>query len=461
MKKLILLVAIGSVIASSLYILKKRASIYPYDVTKGYEYNFSKSNAHVAYLSLNKGKIVLPELDSLDQSAFVGIRIDSTFMGRYFEPSITMTSNHRHLKQFFERGASGLRYINISQLTSKKGGEIKLEGKYLSFDDQAASLISFHNKDIEKEKVLVIAPHPDDAEIAAFGLYSSNKKTYIVTITAGDAGKNKYDEVYPNKVNQYLKKGELRTWNSITVPLLGGIPPEQTINLGFFDGTLTSMYKDKSKLAEGLYTHSSDISIYRKQNISSLSSALYGKSDWASLVGNLKYLLEEIKPDIIVAPYPALDDQKDHKSSSIALFEAIKKANIKEGALYLYTNHFALNHYYPYGKVGSLISLPPNFGQTFYFDSIYSHALLPKKQKDKLFALEAMHDLRLDTEWRFTMGALKIAMKNLKRDISGKENSYYKRAVRSNELFFVVDINNIYNNDKLNGIIGTDLSGRP
>jgi len=459
-KVLILLVAIASVIASPLYILKKRASIYPYDVTKDYEYNFSESNAHVAYLSLNKGKIVLPELDNLDQSAFVGIRINSTFMGGYFEPSITITSNHRHLKQFFERGANGLRYINISQLASRKGAEIKLEGKYLSFDDQTASLIFFHNKNIEKEKILVISPHPDDAEIAAFGLYSSNKKTYIVTITAGDAGKNKYDEVYQNKVNQYLKKGELRTWNSITVPLLGGIPPEQTINLGFFDGTLASMYKDKSKIAEGLYTHSSDISMYRKQNISSLSYALYGKSDWVSLVGNLEYLLGEIKPDIIVAPYPALDDQKDHRFSSIALFEAIKKANIKQGSLYLYTNHFALNHYYPYGKIGSIVSLPPNFGKTFYFDSIYSHALLAKKQKDKLFALESMNDLRLDTEWRFTMGAFKTAINNLKRDISGKENSYYKRAIRSNELFFVVDISDIYNNDKLNRIIGVDLSGK-
>ena len=180
----------------------------------------------------------------------------------------------------------------------------------------------------------------DDAEIAAFGLYSDNKETYIITVTAGDAGDYQYNEIYKDKVQHYLKKGELRTWNSITVPMLAGIPPEQSINLGFFDGTLERMFSNKSQPVNGLYTNTLDINTYRKMNVSSLSAGLSGESSWNSLVENLTYLLEEIKPDIIVAPYPALDSHPDHKFSSIALFEAIKISNKIDGHLYLYSNHF-------------------------------------------------------------------------------------------------------------------------
>ena len=157
---------------------------------------------------------------------------------------------------------------------------------------------------------------------------------------------------------------------------------------------------------------------------------------------------------IIVAPYPALDSHSDHKFSSIALFEAIKKSGLINGELYLYTNHYVLNEFYPYGKIGGIVSLPPNFEKAIYFNSIHSHSLSIDDQKNKIFGLEAHNDLRLDTEWLSSKGAIKHAYANIKRDINGKDNSYYKRAVRSNELFFVVKIANIYDQNNLDKIIG-------
>ena len=128
---------------------------------------------------------------------------------------------------------------------------------------------------------------------------------------------------------------------------------------------------------------------------------------------------------------------------------------MREGSLYLYSNHFVLNEHYPYGKSGGTISLPPHFGNAIYFDSIYSHPLSLDKQKDKVFALEAMNDLRLDTEWRFLNGVIEIAVKKSFKKILGTESSYFNRAVRSNELFFVVKMNDIDNVQKLKRIIGT------
>lgn len=441
-------------LATHIYLAKKRALLYLYDVKSDYNYTFHQTDANIIKLTLNKEKVTLPKLDNIDQTAFLKVNIDSTFSGKYLQPYINIKTKKSSITQYFEHEVSGNRYLNISELLNKEELELKFEGKHVSIKDQTIQLILFKNQDIDKDIILVLAPHPDDAEIAAYGLYSSSRNSFIVTVTAGEAGGNKYDEVYQDIVKQYLKKGELRTWSSITVPLLGGVPLEQSVNLGFFDERLETMYLDKTSIVRGLYTNISDIDTFRRQNISSLSYGLKGNSDWNSLVKNLEYLLKEIEPDIIVTPYPALDSHKDHKFTSIALFEAIKNLNITEGKLYLYTNHFVLSEAYPYGKTGGVISLPANFDNNIYFDSIYSHTLSTDKQKDKIFALEAMHDLRLDTEWRSYTGAIKLPIFKVIKDIRGINDSYYRRSVRSNELFFITDIINIYDIDTSNKITG-------
>ena len=451
----ILFLLVFFVIAAFIYISIKTTSTYPYQVDMDYEYSFHDSNAYITNLNINDGWVFLPKQAAPPKTAFLKVDVQSTFLGKYIQPKIEMTDGKSTFIQSVEHGARGIRYLNVSSFISNKEAKFRLRGIHLSIDNQTAQLITFKNQDIQNLRILVIAPHPDDAELAAYGLYSSHKNSYILTITAGESGFNKYDEVYNDKRKQYLKKGELRTWNSITVPMLGGIPPEQALNLGFFDSTLKSMFSDKSKSACGLYTGISDINYFRKQNVSSLSSGLSGKSDWNSLVENIQYILKVIKPDIIVTPYPALDKHSDHKLSSVALFEAIKKSGIKSGYLYLYTNHFVLYELYPYGKTGEVLSIPPAFGNTFYFDEIYSRPLSADKQKDKIFAMEAMHDLRPDTEWRFTSGAIRQAARNIRRDVGLKKNkSYYRRYVRANELFFVVNISNIYDRNILNKITG-------
>jgi len=452
--KLILSAMVALIIIAPIYILNKRASIYSYETDRSYEYSFDQNNAKIVSLSFKNGKVVVPGFDNSHQTAFLKVKVDTTLIGGYFQPCIKISGKESSFTQYLEHGAKGIRYLNISPLLSKTKSEIRLAGNHVAIDDQAVQLISFENQNMKKRKILVIAPHPDDAEIAAYGLYSSNRNSYVLTITAGDSGANKYNEIYKNRVKQYLQKGKLRTWNSITVPLLGGVSLERSINLGFFDATLKYMYHDKSAVVSGRRSHVSDISTFRKQNVSSLANGLSGRADWHSLVANIEYLLKEIKPDIIVTPYPALDRHSDHKLSTIALFDAIKKSGIKSGYLYLYTNHFVLNSFYPYGEMGGVVSLPPNFGSTIYFDSVYSHALTIDKQKDKIFALEAMNDLRLDMEWRTIRGAIKLLVYNIKRDVFGLDYSYYRRAVRSNELFFVVNIADIYNEGDLKKIIG-------
>ena len=87
----------------------------------------------------------------------------------------------------------------------------------------------------------MIAPHPDDAEIAAFGLYA-DRQASVVTVTAGNAGDMNYRASVSDPAEHYALKGYLRAVDSVTVPWQGNIPPERTANLGYFDGRLDAMY---------------------------------------------------------------------------------------------------------------------------------------------------------------------------------------------------------------------------
>lgn len=452
-----------SLTATLLYIMNVRASAYPYNTEMDYNYHFNGTDAKVVDSYLKNGKLKLPFMNGSGYSIFLKIDITTTLVGQFFQPEARLSANRLSIYEYFENGAKGIRYINITPLISSDMVEgtlkaatldVKLSGRGVWFKDQPVQLIIFKNQETIKSKILIIAPHPDDAEIAAFGLYSSNRNSYIVTVTAGDAGTYQYDEIYSSRKNHFLKKGKIRTWNSIAVPLLVGIPPEQILNLGFFDGTLKTMFRTNPYNVKALYTGISNINIFRKQNISPLANNLEGESNWVSLVKNLETLLKRIQPDIIVTPYPALDRHPDHQFTSIALFEAIKRADIRRGSLYLYTNHFILNEYYPYGEMGGVISLPPAFKEPIYFKSIYSQPLSSDRQKDKIISLEAMNDLRPDTTWRFSEDIVKMAITSIRRDIFGQNVSYYRRAVRNNELFFVVDVKDIYDQKILNRITG-------
>ena len=65
-----------------------------------------------------------------------------------------------------------------------------------------------------------------------------------------------------------------------------------------------------------------------------------------------------------------------------------------------------------------------------------------------------MHILRPDIEWRYIKGAIKMVIKRVKKITFGEDNSYYRRSIRSNELFFVVKISNIYKKNILDRLTG-------
>ncbi len=428
--------------AGVVYNVGTEYSHYRYDVNKDYIYDLKKTSSIVSELELKDCTVTLA--DSYNNcTALLKIRISPRLSSMVTRPYIEIKTGKKSLKEYFEHNARGIRYINISDLNLCKGDKLKLVGHHLEIADQKVQVAAYANEDISNKKILIISPHPDDAEIAAYGLYSTNSEnTYIVTISAGDAGGYKYNEIYDDKKEHYTQKGKLRTWNSITVPLLGGVTPERCINLCYFDGTFTKMFENKGKAISGVHTDIANLELYRSINVSSMMDKVKGDSSWNGLVANLKAIIGKIGPDIIITPHPAIDSHPDHKLSTAATLEALESLGDYDVQLYLYSNHFHLCEYYPYGPSNTMITLPPQFDDSLYFDKILSYPVSLKTQKAKIFALEAMNDLRIDTEWQTVSGTTKLAIKSYKTAFM-ESMSYYRRAIRQNELFYVVDMSKL------------------
>ena len=396
------MILLAACLCLGVIILKHRAFGYGYNPRQDYQYRFSSEHVSQWTVSLTNGRILLPGNLADYSTAFLELNVHYTLKGLFEQPEVLMTGGNDTLRQTLECRVKGIRYLNISQLLKPTAKEIRLTFDGCRCRNASVRLIAYKNLDPSKERLLILSPHPDDAEIAAYGLYAANAPDcFIATITAGDAGSMRYDELFSDSIRQYLEKGKIRVWNSLTVPQLAGIPAEQAINLGYFDASLSTMHDDTLVLGSSRYLHTTDIRLFRSSNCHHLPASMTPASSWRSLVNDLGWLLRTIQPTIIVSTYPAIDYHKDHKYTTVALLQAMKEFQYDNCQLWLYTNHYPLTKMYPDGPTGSQISLPPRFGKKpIYFDQLESFPLSPLLQAQKTLALDAMNDLRPDTQYR-------------------------------------------------------------
>ncbi|WP_300373784.1 PIG-L family deacetylase [Methyloprofundus sp.] len=447
-KVLISLLSVVCILAIAYQVL---AGKYKYDVTQNYQYALSSSVHTAVRVQIQQQKFSFNSPEKWD-TGFIKLDVESNLAGYFAEPFVEVINENSRSVLTLERGVSGERYINLAPIQKEGIINVQLIGHHVTIKDQQAKVILFNTPELAKPvKLIVISPHPDDAEIAAFNLYAQHDSV-IVTITAGEAGAHTYDEIYPEKKQHYQAKGKIRVWNSITTPLLAGVSPEKSINLGYFDGTLMQMFQHKVVAVNSQYSGIQDVNYFRKQNISTLTPETSGKATWTALVSDLEKIIIKFQPKFIITPYPAIDAHPDHKLSTIAVIEAIKLAQLMDGKLLLYTNHLTYNDYYPYGQQGGLVPPPPDFNQSLYFDSIYSfHSETPK---EKIFALDSMNDLRLDTRWLTVSGAFKVFANTLFSQLLLKDKTYFRKAVRENEIFFSINFSSLYKQDVMNKLKG-------
>lgn len=447
---LLVLISITITVLAILLRIQSNAAVYPRGGTSSYQYAFGKQ-AKTLTVSITSDYFIWPELDADWDTAFLKIDVHSEWPGKLFEPYIRFSFGQQQQYQYLERDCSGTRYFNVSALKSnniKSGDKVFLKGHFINWHAQKAELIVFNNPTLKNKRILIIATHPDDAELAAFGVYSQHDTT-IVTITAGDScepGDHKYSHIYPDLQQHYLEKGKLRTWDSIFVPMLGHVPPSQSINLGYFDGCLGKMYKAPETIIPSEYSNLTETGPYRIYNQSTLLLDKTVESTWNNLIQDLTYIIEQVKPDIIMTPHPLLDAHHDHQYSTVAVTQALAQVSHKDCLMYLYANHYySMTSTFPYGPAHSIMSLSPWFNTHTIFPAVYSHPLTMDEQKRKLFAIGAIHDLRPAPEsenkvitWRDIVDFLK--WRNVSHLIKGINHSYYRRGIRANELFVIADL---------------------
>ena len=359
--------------------------------------------------------------------------------GAESQPWVEVSAGSVTTRQYLDPNAIGIRWLNLSGLRAQLAGgaEVTLRAHAVTLGGDDATLRLFQNQLDLGKPLLIIAPHPDDAEIAAFGLYAGRQST-IVTVTAGNAGVMNYRAQVADPPEHYRLKGYLRAVDSVVVPWQGGIPPERAYNLGYFDGRLDAMYADPSLTVPEVYGPNTDVAPYRRANLGSLLPNGSRTNTWSHLVEDLVTVLRKVNPAIIVMPDPRLDSHLDHEYATVAVVQALEQWN-RDATFLLYTNHAGADHY-PFGPAGSVTSLPPlaTAGADIMLQKVFSYETDPELQTRKLFALESMHDLRLSPEEQSTCDVpnAKHRTEDYPRTY---EEDYLRRAVRANEIFYVFD----------------------
>ena len=397
------------------------------------DYNYHLSSLKSAVLhsvSIGPSGFVWPTGIRKKDTALLEFQLNGA-EGSY--PAIRISFEGKTFVQYFEEGGAGIRYIDLTPLISaniSEGQFVHLSSEGAKLTPGQGILATFDNSINLDDKVLVIAPHPDDAEIAAYGMYRDTKAD-VVTITAGDAGGENFSALWPDPGEQYRAKGRIRTIDSLTVPLLGGLKAEQIRNLGYYDSTLQLLHEKRPNPVPAPLAKLENPAYFRQFNFDAELRERPFSSSWPNLVNDLYIELEKLEPDIVVAPHPILDRHRDHQYASLALFEALQSWR-HEVKVLLYTNHASGNEAFPLGPREGMMGLPPWNEDNISITGIYSHQLDSEAQRQKLIALEAMHDLRpLDL-----------------RDGSRVEHidplyDYFRRGPRPNEIFLVTNLSGL------------------
>lgn len=395
--------------------------------------------------------VFLPKEASECTSALLEIRVRSSFLGWLLDPSIEITGADFNDVQYFERGAVGSRFINITRFLRNAEWDkgVRLSGRLLKVFLESAQVHLCAVGINDKDRVLVVAPHPDDAEISAFGVYSSYHST-ILTMTAGDLSDRYHQKQLRLSPSTVAK---LRVWDSLTIPRLGGVPEDRIINLCLPDGSLQQLSNRPDaesvpyRKADCSQPHAVDFEALRAMNRSPLAKG-GTLSTWSALVDAIAEIIRASRPTIIVTPHPKMDPHIDHQYATCAVCEAMQRLGSKsEVRNFLFSFvHNRRSELWPFGPTGAGVNLPPMFASDGICGSgFYSHSMSPAKQEQKFLALEAMHDLR-EIVWPIPLTLRSLCsrtFREVKALIQGMDldpTSYFRRAVRPDELFITASV---------------------
>lgn len=407
-----------------------------YSPNEDYAYAFPHGS-EVPGLRLDAGRLLLDAPLAADDTLIVGIELHSSWLGRFIDPAVELLGLQTPDRQVFERGVGGRRYLNLSGAADAlAAGKLQVRGRFCRINGQP-TLWRFRQPDYRQQRVMVIAPHADDAELAAFSLYSQAAESWIVTLTAGEIEAEHYQQMGLPKAQAAQLKGRLRAWDSIAVPRWAGVPEAQCVQLGYFCMQLAAMQAAPDQAQASREAQLSDTRLFRQFNAFALPGDVDGAPTWHNLIADLRALLLKARPQVIVLPTPLLDPHADHICAHAAILEALEGLAWQPDTLLGYANHLHDNDRWPMGDSGAGVALPPRFDTA---DELVpcSFTLALSQQQDKAMALGMMHDLQPRAPFK------RRVRRWLQQVLAGRspspygENEFFRKAVRRHELLWVL-----------------------
>ena len=407
-----------------------------YSPQDNYEYVFPVGSEQPG-LRLEAGRLTLDAPLAADETLIVGVELKSAWLGRFLDPAVDLLGLETPDRQVFERGVTGRRYLNLTGAAEAlAAGNVRLRGRFCRINGQP-TLWRFRQPDYRQQRVMVIAPHADDAELAAFSLYSQAAESWIVTLTAGEIEAEHYQQMGLPKAQAAQLKGRLRAWDSIAVPRWAGVPEAQCVQLGYFCMQLQAMQVAPDQPQASREADLADTRLFRQFNGFALPGDADGAPTWHNLIADLRALLLKARPQVIVLPTPLLDPHADHICAHAAVLEALQGLAWQPDTLLGYANHLHDNDRWPMGDSGAGVALPPRFDGAVELVPC-SFALALSQQQDKAMALGMMHDLQPPAPFK------RRVRRWLQQLLAGRspspygENEFFRKAVRRHELLWVL-----------------------
>ncbi len=411
-----------------------------YSPAEDYQYTFPEGCEPVAVSLAGQGlRVTQPLPVTGDETLILQVRLKCTWLGRFFDPAVEVLGGDVPDLQMFERGVRGVRYLNLTgQATAVMAGNLRLRGRHCRVLE-ASQLWVVRSGDLYPRRVMVIAPHADDAELAAYGLYSKAAESWIVTLTAGEIEAEHYQQMGLERAEAARLKGRLRAWDSIAVPRWAGVPQAQCVQLGYFCLQLPAMQAAPDQPMASREAEMADTRLFRQFNSLALPGDHDGAPTWNNLLADLRALIVLARPQVLVMPHPTLDPHPDHVCAQAAVLEALQGLEWQPETLLCYANHLHDNDRWPMGDSGAGVALPPQMeaGQGW---TPHSLVLDLNAQRDKAMALGMMHDLQPAPPFKRRLRRL------LQRWLAGRkaspygENEFFRKAVRRHELFWRRDL---------------------
>lgn len=405
-----------------------------YAPSEDYVYRFGEQTREAA-VALRGGVLKADTVLHGDETLILEVRVKSTGLGRFLDPRVELLGDGLSDRQTFERGVDGVRFLNLTGLAEPlQAGTLRLRGRHCRLQGEPRLWVS-PGIELQRRRVMVIAPHADDAELAAYGLYSQADETWVVTLTAGEIEAEHYQQMGLGKAEAARLKGRLRAWDSIAVPRWAGVPEARCVQLGYFCLQLPAMQAAPDQPAASREADMADIRPFRQFNPFPLPADHDGAPTWQNLLADLRALLEMAKPQVLVMPHPQLDPHPDHICAQAAVMEALRGLAWQPQTLLCYANHLHDNDRWPMGDSGDGVALPP---QQAAEDAWAPCTLVLDQatQRDKAMALGMMHDLQPPAPFKRRLRRL------LQRWLAGRrpspygENEFFRKAVRRHELFW-------------------------